>query len=84
MDGLLGGPKGMLPPPSQIIGGGAGPPSSYAYDLVSGSSKNSSSKSCGEHWCPVAGHCQINDQTKFHMVKGIDNAFDHMELCFVI
>ena len=24
--GLLGGPKGMLPPPSQIIGGGPGPP----------------------------------------------------------
>ena len=33
---------------------------------------------------PVTGHCQVNDQTKFHMVKGIDNAFDHMELCFVI
>ena len=32
----------------------------------------------------VTGHCQINDQTKFHMVKVIDNAFDHMELCFVI
>ena len=33
--GLLGGPKGMLPPPplSQIIGG-PGPPSSYAYDLL--------------------------------------------------
>ena len=35
--GLLGGPKGMLPPPSQIIGGGLAPsapppPSSYAYD----------------------------------------------------
>ena len=29
--GLLGGPKGMLAPPSQIIGGGPGPPSSYAY-----------------------------------------------------
>ena len=26
MGGLLGGPKGMLVPPSQIIGGGAGPP----------------------------------------------------------
>ena len=24
------------------------------------------------------------DQTQFHMVKGIDNAFDHMELCFVL
>ena len=34
MGGLLGGPKGMLPPPSQLIGGGLappGPPSSYAY-----------------------------------------------------
>ena len=31
MGGLLGGPKGMLPPPSQIIGG-PGPPSSYAYE----------------------------------------------------
>ena len=26
MGGLLGGPKGMLAPPSQIIGGGAWPP----------------------------------------------------------
>ena len=25
---------------------------------------------------PVTGHCQVNDQTKFHMVKGTDNAFD--------
>ena len=25
----------------------------------------------------VSTHCQICDQTKFHMVKGIDNAFDH-------
>ena len=36
MGGLLGGPKGMLPPPSQIIGGGLappGPPSSYVYEL---------------------------------------------------
>ena len=37
MGGLLGGPKGMLSPPSQIIGGAcpppppAPPPSSYAY-----------------------------------------------------
>ena len=28
--------------------------------------------------------CQIEDLTKFHMVKGIDNAFDHMELCLVL
>ena len=36
VDGLLGGPKGMLAPPSQIIGGAwpplAPPPSSYAYE----------------------------------------------------
>ena len=29
--GLLGGPKGMLAPPLKLLGGGAGPPSSYAY-----------------------------------------------------
>ena len=29
-------------------------------------------------------HCQIYDQTKSNMVKGIDNAFDHMELCLVL
>ena len=29
-------------------------------------------------------HCQINDQTKFYMVEGIDNVFDHMKLCFVL
>ena len=36
MDYWGGGAKGMLAPPSQIIGGGLGPPwppSSYAYDL---------------------------------------------------
>ena len=33
---------------------------------------------------PVAILCQIYDKTQFHMVKGIDNAFDHMELCFVL
>ena len=35
MGGLLGGAKGYVGPPSQIIGGGLappGPPSSYAYD----------------------------------------------------
>ena len=40
VDGLLGGPKGMLapPPPTKLLGGGAAPPppppwppSSYAY-----------------------------------------------------
>ena len=30
--GLLGGPKGMLAPPLKLLGGGPGPPSSYAYD----------------------------------------------------
>ena len=33
--GLLGGPKGMLPPPLKLLGGGlapSAPPSSYAYD----------------------------------------------------
>ena len=29
-------------------------------------------------------HCQIYDKTQFHMVKNIINAFDHMELCFVL
>ena len=32
MGGLLGGPKGMLAPPLKLLGGGPGPPSSYAYD----------------------------------------------------
>ena len=33
MGGLLGGPKGMLaPPPLKLLGGGPGPPSSYAYE----------------------------------------------------
>ena len=32
---------------------------------------------------PVATLCQIYDKIQFHMVKGIDNAFDHMELCFI-
>ena len=31
----------------------------------------------------MGGHVTA-DQTKFHMVKGIDNAFDHMALCFVL
>ena len=30
------------------------------------------------------GSCHIHDQTKFHEVKGIDNAFDLMELCLVL
>ena len=31
MGGVLGGPKGMLAPPFKLLGGGPGPPSSYAY-----------------------------------------------------
>ena len=32
VDALLGGgPKGMLAPPLKLLGGGPGPPSSYAY-----------------------------------------------------
>ena len=31
----------------------------------------------------IGGHSQPFDQTKFHVVEGIDNAFDHMELCFL-
>ena len=45
----------------------------------------------GKIWWPYnsplaicTGSCQISDQTKFYMVKGIDNAFDHMELCLVL
>ena len=37
VDALLGGPKGMLASPSQIIGGGLAPPdppSSYAYGTI--------------------------------------------------
>ena len=30
------------------------------------------------------GSCQTEDKTKSHMVKGIDNAFDYMELCLVL
>ena len=30
------------------------------------------------------GSCQIEDQTIFHRVSGIDSAFDHMELCLVL
>ena len=37
--GLLGGPKGMLAPPLKLLGGPGppppGPPSSYAYDMMS-------------------------------------------------
>ena len=53
--------------------------------------KNSSSKTnipSSKYWwpcnCLVAILCQIYDKTQFRMVKGIDNAFDHMELCFIL
>ena len=53
--------------------------SKYLLPDIKGSSK---------YWwpcnSPVAILCQIYDKTQFHMVKGIDNAFDHMELCFVL
>ena len=28
--------------------------------------------------------CEIYDKTKFHVVKGIDNAFELMKLCLVL
>ena len=61
--------------------------SKYLLPGIKGSSKTNIPSS--KHWWPyynnlVTIHWQINDQTKFHMVKGIDNAFDHMELCFVL
>ena len=34
-----GGGKGYVGPPSQIIGGGPGPPSSYAYDIATPNSE---------------------------------------------
>ena len=40
---IIGGAKGMLAPPSQIIGGGGAgppwPPSSYAYDIATPNSE---------------------------------------------
>ena len=40
----------------------------------------------GGHGCnsSVTAHCQIYNQTKFHLVKVINHAFDHKELCFVL
>ena len=39
-------------------------------------------------WQPTtlvkSDRCQIEDYTKFYMVKGTDNAFDHTELCLVL
>ena len=31
----------------------------------------------------VTTYYQTYDETKFHMVKGINNAFDHMELLYL-
>ena len=60
--------------------------SKYLLPGIQGSSKTNTPSS--KHWWPnnnlIIFHCQIYEQTKFHMVKGIDNAFDHMELCFVL
>ena len=36
-----------------------------------------SSKYWWPYYSPVAIHCQIYDQTQFHMVIGIENVFDH-------
>ena len=33
---------------------------------------------------PVTIHYQIYDRTKFHMVKGIDDAFDHYGIVFCL
>ena len=64
---------------------GGGGCSKYLLPGIKGSSKTYTPSS--KHLWPynnlVTIHCQIYDQTKFHMVKGIDNA-DHMELCFVL
>ena len=62
--------------------------SKYLLPGVKGSSKTNIHSS--KYWWPwnnpFAALCQMYmyDQTQFHMVKGIDNAFDHMELCFVL
>ena len=58
----------------------------YLLPGIKGSSKTNMPSS--KYWwpwnSPVAILCQIYDQTQFHMVKDIDNAFDRMELCFVL
>ena len=38
----------------------------------------------GGHLTASYPRSQFYDQTQFHMVKGINNAFDHMEMCFVL
>ena len=50
----------------------------------SGKTNITSSNTAGLITTWFTNNCQIYDQIKFHMVKGIDNAFDHMELCFVL
>ena len=58
----------------------------YLLPDIIGSSKTNISSS--KYWwqcnSPVATLCQRYNKTQFHMVKGIDNAFDHMELCLVL
>ena len=42
-------------------------------------------KISGNKCCPCKdGPLYLYDKTQFHMVKGIINAFDHMEFCLVI
>ena len=53
--------------------------SKYMLPGIQGSSKTNTP---GPYNNLVTIHCQIYVQMKFHMVKGIDNAFDYMELCF--
>ena len=60
--------------------------SKYLLPGIKGSGKTNIPSS--KYWfpcnSPVATLCQIYDQTQFHMVKGIDNAFEHKALCFVL
>ena len=57
MDGLLGGPKGMLAPPLKLLGGPGPPwpPSSYAYDTA-----NVFAYCCKGSGCIVILACVIN------------------------
>ena len=60
--------------------------SKYVLPGIKGGSKTNIPSSNYGWPCnsPVTTHYQIYDQTKFHMVKGIDSAFDHVELCFIL
>ena len=54
--------------------------SKYLLSGINGSKKSNIPGST--HWCAynslLTTHCQNYDQLKFHMVKGINSAFDHM------